>query len=77
MRLCTSDDFSFYDKAKEFFETWNGYHLICSDMPTEKSLFMRNRIFDSDNDVWSFNIDKCSGVKCKTKDEINDFIMDV
>ena len=77
MRLCTYEDFGFDDNAKEMFEAWSGYHLICPDLPTKQSLYMKGGLFDAVNDVWTFNIDKCSGDKCKTKKEIIEFIADV
>ena len=63
-------------------DDWEGFDLICPDLPSSKSMFLRGEQVSSLSDVFAFTIDKCvegrnAGVVCKSKTEIEEYIKDV
>ena len=55
-RQCTLDDFGIHNKAKDFVATWEGFSLLCPDIPKGDGLLLQGTSASMISKNFSFNI---------------------
>ena len=78
---CSQEYFGNSSQARELFESWRGFSLICPDLDAHEMIKLQNTHGDMFNKHFSFRVERCvnstaNGNNCHSDEMIDQYISD-
>jgi hypothetical protein len=77
VKQCTQEDFGTTEEQKKLFAAWDGFVLVCPDLPEGKSLEFYNDAAAMISSSVAVKFEKCDPKKEKCADNMDEWLQDV